>query len=161
MQDSTGRKGARFLFVSNTTPPTSRHDGERTTAIQVAWRVIAANNHPLGRSGAIFGSYAAAVGDAVQVKLDVEQGQFTSSTEGTLGQWTWQLVTAGRVAAESIRDYKRPGECSRSLEQFRAAVCSADPTSAGLRELGPGALRVYRSRSSSAPPRLQLRSSNR
>jgi len=140
---STTRVAARFIFISDSRPQSSWQDGSRSDRQRVGWRVIAANNRPLGRSARVFDSYALAVNDAAALRSHVDGLTSTVTLDASAGHWSWQCRFNGLDVACCVHEYKRRVECARSLEHFLLAVRAADPHQAELRHFGPNALRAY------------------
>jgi hypothetical protein len=146
---STPRVSSRFIFISDGKPLSSWQDGGQAEPHRVGWRIIAANNRPLGRSAAAFDSYAAALADAVGLKGAVDRLTSSLVHDQLLGHWTWRLLLDGAVVASCVHEYQRRVECSRALGQFLDALRIADPDTADVRHFGPNALRGY-----DTPPRI-------
>jgi hypothetical protein len=145
------RKGARFVFVSDGLPQAAWRGEEEQRLIRYAWRVVAANNHSLGRSGSSFESHAAALADATIVRAGIAGQTFNAVVEGTLGHWMWRVGDRHQAVAVGTREYSRRSECLRSADQFLTVVRAADPTVAVLMPLGPQALQVYSAEVADSP----------
>jgi hypothetical protein len=143
VQSSRTRASARFIFISDGQPSSSWRDTRLAAPNRVAWRVLAANNRPLGRSAIAFDSYPDAVADALRLGASVDQLSAGIALGPAREHWIWQLTSTERPVACCVHEYKRRIECARSLEQFLVAVRTADPTTAELRHFGLNALRIY------------------
>jgi hypothetical protein len=153
VHSTTSRTNARFIFISDGVTPSSWQDAAQTPAHRVGWRVIAANNRPLGRSSRAFASYAAALADALVLKRNVAEATSSVLLDQTFGHWTWRLMLNDVLAASCVHEYKRRVECARALGQFLEAIQAASPDAAELRHFGPNALRAYDRRADLRLPR--------
>ncbi len=91
----------------------------------VAWRLLGANNHELGRSAAEFASTdeaEAAIEMLVSHLDDLSHG--LGVTNG-LGRWRWQAHLGGAPLATSSRSFQRERECRYNLGQFLAQAAVA------------------------------------
>jgi hypothetical protein len=143
VQLSRSRASARFIFISDGRATSSWRDAQPMTSGRVAWRVLAANNRPLGRSAQAFGSFEDARQDATRMQAALDELVPTISLGDAVGHWTWQLAMRAQAVACCVHEYQRRIECARSLEQFVAAVRTADPVAGELRNFGSNALKAY------------------
>jgi hypothetical protein len=140
---SQRRKSARFLYISDADARSSWHDRPAGLIVRVGWRVIAANNRPLGRSAEVFGSSAECAEDAARLRHGIERLATSVLFDAAHGYWQWAVALDGRAAAVCVNPYRRRVECERALAQFLDAVRTTDPTVDELRHYGPTALRAY------------------
>jgi hypothetical protein len=136
MAESVSRRGPRFVFLSN-----ALRDGLGED--RYGWRLVAANNRPLGRGIRVDGSLAECRAAAYRIHHEVAAAASTASIEVTGGQWQWSLALD--LEAVGMRPYFRRVECVRGLAQFVAAAVAADPAAGVVRFFGPNSLRGYES----------------
>ena len=103
---------ARFLFLST----------QLGGAEQVAWRLVAGNNHDLGRSPVPLSDATAARLAVVGLREALPHLVSGHAPDSRPGRWGWQLKHEGEVLAVSSRWYERQRESRYSLQQFLAAV---------------------------------------
>lgn len=103
----------RFLFLA--TSPTG-------SAASVAWRLVAGNNHCLGRGPAPFDDAADCREAVDQLRERADAASAGLSPDSRPGRWGWQVTHVGEVLAVSSRVYERQREARYSLTQFLAAV---------------------------------------
>lgn len=141
--EPAARRTTRFIFVSDATAPTAGRQSSSTVDPHYGWRVIAANNRPLGRSAGVFDSYAACRDAATELHDRI--GDTTSSVlfNTVRGHWTWAVTLDARPVAVCVHPYLRRIECVRALRQFTGAVAAGVPAADGLRLFGERALRGY------------------
>lgn len=109
---------ARFLFLS------TQLSGDQ----QVAWRLLAGNNHDLGRSPVPLVDATAARLAVVRLREALPGATSGHAPDSRPGRWGWQLKDEGEVLAVSSRWYERQRESRYSLQQFLAAVPVATVT---------------------------------
>lgn len=126
----------RFVFLCD-----GQHDDPG--ARRYGWRLVAANNRPLGRGMRADASLAASRAAAGRVHAAVAAGRPAVNVEVSRGRWTWQLHLEGVAAAMSVHTYLRRIECLRALDQFTRAVVAADPAAGVVRYFGPNSLHEY------------------
>jgi hypothetical protein len=139
------RRSPRIIFVSDASPRTRHPRTDSMVPARVGWRVIAANNRPLGRSATVFNSdheCQAAVGLLQDQLSDVVSSVLFDSVRG---HWTWALLLGGTPVAVCVHPYLRRIECSRALAQFIAAIEVSEPEHERVRNLGVRALHAYAS----------------
>jgi hypothetical protein len=140
MAERSVRRRARFIYLSDAT---ARDLAEPTPTYRVAWRVIAANNRPLGRSARTYESYAACRAAVVELQEQIDGLLPSVLFDGAHGHWTWRLDDARGANAVCVHPYLRRVECSRALSQFVLAVSDCEPSLEPLRHFGAHALNAY------------------
>jgi hypothetical protein len=113
-------------------------------AARFAWRVLAANNRPLGRSVTVHESLADAIAAAIALR-DALDGAVTRVGPGgrPAEPWLWRVEVDGTPVAVCVHAYQRRIECARALSQFLAGVRGAEPGDGAVRHYGPQTLRSY------------------
>lgn len=93
------------------------------------WRLLAGNNHLLGRCPAGSHSEGACWDSVARLLAKVDEGTLLPAAESLPGRWGWQLVLElngeREVLAISGRHYARQRESKHNAELFLAAVPSA------------------------------------
>lgn len=141
--DRQRKAAARFLYISDADAPSNWHDRAAAVPSRAGWRVIAANNRPLGRSAFVFSSFQECVADAVRLHEQIETCTSSILFDASGGTWSWAVALNGQPAAMSVKPYRRRVECARALTQFLEALRTTEPVADQLRHLGPNALRAY------------------
>jgi hypothetical protein len=136
MADGPARRAPRFVFLCD-------GRGEDSGARRFGWRLVAANNRPLGRGMHAHASLAACRAAASRVRGAVAAVQAPVTLDASRGHWSWQLRFDGVAAAACVHTYLRRAECLRALEQFYLAVVAADPADGVVRYFGPHSLRQF------------------
>lgn len=103
---------ARFLLLSSPT----------ASAWEITWRLVAGNNHDLGRSPRPFPDAESAREAIEQLRAALDGMTSGLSPDSRPGRWGWQLRQGTDVTAVSSRWYERQRESRYSLGQFVAAV---------------------------------------
>ena len=137
------RRSTRFIFVSDATAPTAGRQPTSSADPRYGWRVIAANNRPLGRSATVFDSYQDCRDAASALHDRIAESSSSVLFNTTRGHWTWTVALDARPVAVCVHPYLRRIECARALRQFTEAVSAGVPTADGLRLFGERALRGY------------------
>ena len=137
------RRSTRFIFVSDATAPTAGRQSAAQPDPHYGWRVIAANNRPLGRSATVFDSYEDCREAAAALHERIEETSSSVLFNSTRGLWTWTVSLDARPVAVCVHPYLRRIECARALRQFTDAVSAGVPSADGLRLFGDRALRGY------------------
>ena len=137
------RRSTRFIFVSDATAPTAGRQPSTTAEPRYGWRVIAANNRPLGRSATIFCSYQDCRDAAASLHERIAESSSSVLFNTARGHWTWAVSLDARPVAVCVHPYLRRIECARALRQFTEAVSAGVPAADGLRLFGERALRGY------------------
>jgi hypothetical protein len=120
------RREPRFVYLS----------AESSVGLRFGWRLLAANNRPLGRgphSASSLAECRAAVALLWSNLRDVASAMLPDPRRGI---WTWGVDLDGTIVAVSVHPYLRRVECGRGLGQFLAAAAAADPGKAIVRHLG-------------------------
>jgi hypothetical protein len=137
------RRSTRFIFVSDATAPTAGRQSSTAAEPRYGWRVIAANNRPLGRSATVFDTYQDCREAAAALHDRVSETSSSVLFNTTRGHWTWTVALDARPVAVCVHPYLRRIECARALRQFTDAVSAGVPSADGLRLFGERALRGY------------------
>jgi hypothetical protein len=142
---------ARFLllYVSTPTP-----DGR--TQDRVVWRLVAGNNHVLGRAPEPCDDVAACMTALARLQHELPSATTGLAPDSRPGRYGWRVTSGSQVLAVSSRWYERQRESRYSLQQFLAAAPTApiSPTVAARprsREIRRAELRVPRAASEDAP----------
>ncbi len=146
------RRGVRFMHITDLAGPAWRGRSGSSTG-RVGWRMIAANNRPLGRSMQTFATFEASVESALVLHQRVDEVSSSALFDATRGVWSWTVLLDGSPVAASVNTYNRRIECLRALRQFLEAVAGAEPVADEVRNLGPNALRGYEPSNASPEPR--------
>jgi hypothetical protein len=143
--DLATKRTTRFIYVSDASAPSTTRHIENPAAPRYGWRVIAANNRPLGRSANVFDSYEACREAAELLRYEADQHRATSSVHfnNSRGHWTWSVTLNEAAVAVCVHPYLRRIECVRALRQFVEAVAAGVPSAEGVRLFGTRALREY------------------
>lgn len=133
MTDVLARRRPRFIFLSDGT-------GENEL---FGWRLVAANNRPMGRSVRTSASLDSCRDAASLIHRRSAEAAQSATVDVARGHWTWRVGVDGAPAAVSVHRYLRRVECLRALAQFVAALAQADPADGVVRCFGPNSLRAY------------------
>jgi hypothetical protein len=120
------RRSGRFLFVSEIAARSPERD-VRAGARRFGWRLIAANNRPLGRSAQGYDSLADAQRHALVVHSRSIELATSVAFDADRGRWSWSASLDSVPVASCVHPYLRRFECRRALEQFLAGVRDSDP----------------------------------
>ena len=143
MAETISRRTTRFIYVSDATAPTASRHNDNAVAPRYGWRVIAANNRPLGRSASTFDSYQTCREAAERLRDEVDIAESAIHFNNTRGHWTWSVSIDSTNVAVCVHPYLRRIECVRALRQFVEAVAADVPSAEGVRMFGNRALREY------------------
>lgn len=120
------RNAVRFILLSDL-PLRVNRAADVPTPTRVTWRLIAANNRPLGQASTVFAGVEECL-DSIErlrrsaanaaVSVQFHSGQLSS----TGSHWTWVALLDQQPVATSTHRYKRRVECERGLRQFLDAV---------------------------------------
>jgi hypothetical protein len=143
--DLATKRTTRFIYVSDASAPSSTRHTENPAAPRYGWRVIAANNRPLGRSAGVFDSYETCREAAQLLRGEAVQDRAISAVHfnNARGHWTWSVTVNEVPVAVCGHPYLRRIECVRALRQFVEAVAAGVPSADGVRLFGSRALREY------------------
>jgi hypothetical protein len=119
------RRPARFIVVSDQEARSANHDRDSSTPPRLSWRVIAANNRPLGRSTATYGDYVECVAATNELRTHAADLKTSLTFEHATATWRWSAELNGTLVAASVRDYLRRVECLRAANQFVEIAASA------------------------------------
>jgi hypothetical protein len=130
------RRVARFEYLSDGAGP-----GDPQA--NFGWRVLAANNRPLGRTVAITQSLADSRESALAIHHRVLDATTVIAPESARDVWVWRVSLDSVAVAVCVRPYLRRVECLRGVGQFLTAVRDASPEDGVLRHFGPRSLRSF------------------
>jgi hypothetical protein len=145
--DRAARRTARFVYLSDAEPHSSlrnNHGHHPPRPVNVAWRIVAANNRPLGRSAACYSTLSACVDSAFTLQAEIDRTVSAISFDTSSGHWRWTLTLDRVAVAVCVHVYERRIECVRSLAQFATACRVADPSPDEVRHLGVHAMHGYK-----------------
>jgi hypothetical protein len=103
----------RFLFLTTSSG---------SVGPSVVWRLVAGNNHALGRGPAPFAELESCMEAVTDLRERVHVASSGLSPDSRPGRWGWQVTHLDEVLAVSSRVYERQREARYSLEQFLIAV---------------------------------------
>lgn len=142
------RREARFVYLSDRYPEDAAAPGA-----SYGWRLVAANNRPLGRGPLVEASLESCRAQASELHAaltaDPDEVRAAILPDAARGVWTWRVALPGGPAAVAVHPYLRRVECARGLAQFVASAAAADPADGVVRHFGPHSLRGYRTESDS------------
>ncbi len=139
-----GRGTPRFRFLVDEPPgPDEFDDDSSHAARRVAWRLLAANNRPIGRSVHTHGSLREAQESARTVTRLAGDGLYTLGFHSAQSRWGWTLTVQGHALATATHLYQRRVECQRGAEQFRLRAGSALSLDDTLWVAGASVFAVY------------------
>jgi hypothetical protein len=141
--EPASRRTTRFIYVSDATAPAAGRAPVPTVEPRYGWRVIAANNRPLGRSATVFDSYQGCRDAATSLHERIDETSSSVLFNTSRGHWTWAVSLDARPVAVCVHPYLRRIECVRALRQFTDAVTLGVPSADGVRLFGERALRGY------------------
>jgi hypothetical protein len=119
------RRPARFIVVSDQEARSANRDRELRATHRLTWRVIAANNRPLGRSATTFDDYIDCVAATNEVRAHAAELKTALTFDHAAATWRWSAELNGAIVAASVRDYLRRVECVRAANQFVEIAASA------------------------------------
>ena len=130
----------RFLFVAGTRPPRDAwfgwpdrlgQRGEHVGAdgSWFGWRLAAANNRELARSGSVFADLDGCRAAVAQLRDSMDTATPATVVDAATGLRAWHLSIDGELVAVSARRYHRQRECLYSLAHFLAAARIAQVSS--------------------------------
>jgi hypothetical protein len=125
------RRAPRFVFLS------SNAGVDVPDEVSYGWRLVAANNRPLGRGPVNEASLDLCSAAAAELRRQLSDVETTVVTDPRLGVWTWRVTLRGELMAVSVHPYLRRVESARGLSQFIAGVALADPADGVVRHFGP------------------------
>ena len=141
--EPASRRTTRFIYVSDATAPAAGRAALPISEPRYGWRVIAANNRPLGRSATVFDSYQDCRDAASSLHERIDETSTSVLFNTSRGHWTWAVSLDARPVAVCVHPYLRRIECVRALRQFTDAVTVGVPSADGVRLFGERALRGY------------------
>lgn len=93
--------------------------GEST---QVLWRLVAGNNHGLGRAANPCPDVQHCLAEVELLRRRLDSVEAVVLQSGAGSGWTWQVRLDDRLVAVSSRSYQRQREGRYNLDQFLAAI---------------------------------------
>ena len=136
------RREPRFVYLSDRYPEDASAQEAR-----YGWRLVAANNRPLGRGPAAETSLEHCRAQAAELHraltADPDRVPAVILLDTVRGVWSWRVSLDGAPAAVAVHPYLRRVECARGLAQFVASASAADPADGVVRHFGPQSLRGY------------------
>jgi hypothetical protein len=136
MSGTLARRAPRFVYLCDA------QDLAQPSA-RFGWRLVAANNRPLGRAVRAETSLAHCRAAARQLHHGVVHVTRLVQFSPARGHWSWQVGIGGAAVAVCAHPYLRRLECIRALDQFLLAVQTASPDDGVVRHFGPTSLRAY------------------
>jgi hypothetical protein len=124
---SSRARRARFIVLSDGSAPSSTRESNDSGRRSLVWRVVAANNRPLGRSVGAFADFADCLAAATELHEQSEQARAAIAFDRGSVSWRWTVSLGVSPVAVSVRDYSRRIECERALSQFLEIVSSEPP----------------------------------
>jgi hypothetical protein len=143
VEQKAARRVARFVYLSASVAPSSARARSSEPGGRVAWRVVAANNRPLGRSMIAYNTLAECAAAVRLLHDGIGAAIGSVGFDAVTGTWRWTLSLDGRPVAICVNAYGRRIECQRALAQFLVAVAGAESTVQDVRHLGARALYDY------------------
>lgn len=99
---------------------------QSVTASGIAWRLIAGNNHGLGRGPHSYPDVPAAVAAVEFLLRELDRAEIiVAPTSRPPGGWVWRLRIDGKEQAVSSRVHQRQRESRYNVQQFLAAASAA------------------------------------
>jgi uncharacterized protein YegP (UPF0339 family) len=129
--------GPRFLFLATAGDSPGPRGAPQP---EFLWRLVAGNNHVLGRSPSMYRELEACRAAITRLVEGISRAEPAPSAASRPGCWSWELVlpaeatrgapgggsgapaVTGGLLAVAARRYERQRECRYSLENFVAAV---------------------------------------
>ena len=111
----------RFLFLE---VPAAVAAGARAGVVgtRTAWRLVAGNNHVLGRGPEPLADLDACRAALARLQAELGRAAAGFSPDSRPGRWGWHVLLGREVLAVSSRWYERQRESRYSLEQFLLAA---------------------------------------
>lgn len=120
--------GARFLHVVGDRTGLSPHARPHHADARLWWRLLGANNRPLGRSAVSYPDLSHSLTAAEAVRMLGAEARVAYLIDVDAGLRTWRLLHpthSTQVLAISARGYYRQRECRSSVQCFLAALPEA------------------------------------
>lgn len=114
--------GGRYLYLA------SREVQDRTAPVvepTYSWRLIGANNRPIGRSAVGYADLASCMAVVQLISTLDLAGCLKLLVDVDTGLWNWRLHLGDQALALSARSYQRKRECVYSAESFAAIAATA------------------------------------
>jgi hypothetical protein len=113
---------ARFLVYASAQPLSE--DGHPW----YRWRLVSANNRPLGESPLFHDDLPSCRRAIIETKERAGEDQLHLLSDPHTGLWTWELCdrSTSRVFAASARSYQRQRECRQNAQVFRDVAPGAE-----------------------------------
>jgi hypothetical protein len=137
------KSGARYIFLTDQEPLRARANVSNRPITRVAWRVLAANNRPLGRSATPFNSLLECHTAALTLHQRVAEISSAVLFYPVDGHWRWTVSLDGVPVAEQVHLYQRRVEANRAVKQFLTAVSAVCPIADEVRPSGQRAMMAY------------------
>jgi hypothetical protein len=138
----TGLQRPRFVMLSDGLPNPA--DGGATPrSARVMWRLIAANNRPMGSSPQYYTSIEECFTSAHLAHTSAGEAMGSVQFHRSTSDWGWAISVAEVKLAVSARRYQRRVECERALRNFLDAVAVTTPTR-DVRDVGPRLRLIFR-----------------
>lgn len=151
MDGGDERRGPRWVFLSDL----GRTELRRQRASRYGWRLVAANNRPLGRAVQLADTLDGCVAQARRVHEGADRMRTAVHTRGDESTWYWRALLDDETVAVCTRPFARRAECARALAQFVDAARRAEPHPRDVRHYGAQALRGYRDSRDATTPTLR------
>lgn len=136
MTGTLGRRRPRYVYLCDAKTPD-------VPAALFGWRLVAANNRPLGRGLRVAASLAECRAAAQRIHEDALRMTPSVQFNPARGLWSWRVAVGESTMAVGVHPYLRRVECLRALEQFLAAARTACPDDGLVKCFGPNSLRAY------------------
>jgi hypothetical protein len=138
---------ARYIFLTDQEPLPFRASAAYAAAgqknIRVAWRVLAANNRPLGRSTAPYSSVIECHATLLALHHQIAETSSAVFFSPAEGCWGWTLSLGGVPVAQQVHLYQRRFAAHQALKQFLAVVATVCPVADSVRPGGRRAMIAY------------------
>ena len=112
----------RFLLLELPVTVTSAGLRAGVAGTRTAWRLVAGNNHVLGRVPEPLEDLEACRAALARLRAGVDRLTTGDRPGSRPGRWGWELRLGADVVAVSSRWYERQREALRSVEAFLDAV---------------------------------------
>jgi len=134
---------ARYIFLTDQEPLPFRASAAGRPITRVAWRVLAANNRPLGRSAAPYSSVIECHATLLALHHRIAEASSAVLFSPAEGCWGWTLSLGGVPVAQQVHLYQRRFAAHQALKQFLAVVAAVCPVADSVRPGGRRAMIAY------------------
>lgn len=119
--------GGRYLYLAGRelAGRADRDGAARAAETSYSWRLIGANNRPIGRSSQGYPDLAGCIAVVQLISTCDLAAGLRLLVDVDTGLWNWRLHRADEVLALSARSYQRKRECLYSAESFAAIAATA------------------------------------